>query len=352
MHWIGVDCHKWQHTAVILDVRGQVLAHWQGGTCPKDWQALHDWAASYGGERRWGIEGSGHFGRGLAQLLVSDDEWVAEVNTRLTVLGRQSQGSVHKSDLRDAAAIAAIVRQQGERLPRIQREDASVALAFLTQEREDLQAAATRLGNQLHGLLQQAEPGSAKRRLRERRELARWQTYQATSADALSQARAARIRSRTGQLAVMLDEIESLGQQIAAAAVAVAGPLTDLVGVGWLTAGMLAGYLGPGQRFASDAQLATYAGAAPREVSSAGRQRHRLNRTGHRQLNAILHRIARTQKQHSPEAQTYLARRMREGKSEAEALRALKRYIARRIYRLWQQCLEQLPATTMEAHMT
>ena len=118
--------------------------------------------------------------------------------------------------------------------------------------------------------------------------------------------------------------------------------LTELVGASWLTAGMLAGYLGPGNRFASDRQLAAYAGVAPLEVSSAERVRHRLNRDGQRQLNAILHRIALTQLQWSAEAQTYVARRMGEGKSKADALRALKRFIARRIYRLWQRCLDEL----------
>lgn len=352
MHWIGVDCHKWQHTAAILDGHGRLRAHWQGGTTPADWQALLSWANAFGAEQRWGLEGSGHYGRGLAQFLVGVDVWVVEVNTRLTAFGRQSRGGANKNDRRDAEAIAAVVRQQGDALPRIQRDDASSLLALLTAERADLLAAATRLRNQLHSLIQQAEPGAPKARLRNRRELTHWQDYQATSPDTLSQLRAARIRARVQRLVGLLEERSQLDRQIEAAAPAVAAPLTTLVGVGWLTAGMLAGYLGPGQRFANDAQLAAHAGVAPLEVSSAGRVRHRLNRRGQRQLNAILHRIARTQQQHSPEAQAYLARRMREGKSDAEAVRALKRYIARRIYRLWQQCLEQLPTTAMEVHMT
>ena len=345
MYWIGVDCHKWQHTAAILDERGQLLDCWQGGTTPADWAALAAWAADYDAACRWGLEGSGHYGRGLAQFLVAQDAWVAEVNTTLTHLGRRSRGSRHKNDRQDAAAIAAIVRQQGERLPRIQREDETVVLALLTAERDDLQAAATRLRNQLHALLAQAEPGQPKARLRTVREVQRWHDYQPTRPDPVSQVRASCIRRRTQQLAALLTTLAELGRELEQAACPVAAPLTTLVGVSWLTAGMLAGYLGPGNRFASDRQLAAYAGVAPLEVSSAERVRHRLNRDGHRQLNAILHRIALTQLQWSAEAQVYVARRMTEGKSKADALRALKRYIARRIYRLWQRCLDAMALT-------
>jgi transposase len=96
-----------------------------------------------------------------------------------------------------------------------------------------------------------------------------------------------------------------------------------------LTAGALAGLLGPGRRFATDAQLAAYAGVAPLEASSAGRVRHRLNRGGNRRLNAILHRMAIAQARSSPAARAYLTRREAEGKTRREALRALKRFLVR-----------------------
>jgi transposase len=71
--------------------------------------------------------------------------------------------------------------------------------------------------------------------------------------------------------------------------------------------------------------------------------RHRLNRTGNRRLNAILHRIALTQARCSPAARAYLERRISEGKTRREAIRALKRFLARALWRQWQQCL---PGTT------
>jgi transposase len=67
--------------------------------------------------------------------------------------------------------------------------------------------------------------------------------------------------------------------------------------------------------------------------------RHRLNRGGNRRLNAILYRIALTQARHAPMAQAYLERRRAEGKTTREAFRALKRFLVRHIWRLWQACL-------------
>ena len=86
-------------------------------------------------------------------------------------------------------------------------------------------------------------------------------------------------------------------------------------------------------RFASDAKLAKHTGSAPLPASSGQRQRHRLNRSGNRQLNCALHRIAITQARMHPPARAYLERKQAEGKSRREALRCLKRHLARTIYR-------------------
>ena len=77
---------------------------------------------------------------------------------------------------------------------------------------------------------------------------------------------------------------------------------------------------------------------APLEASSAGLTRHRLSRAGNRRLNSIIYRIALTQAKHYPEARAYLDRRVSERKTRREAFRALKRYIVRAVWKLWQEC--------------
>lgn len=101
-----------------------------------------------------------------------------------------------------------------------------------------------------------------------------------------------------------------------------------------LTAAKLISEIGPVDRFDNDAQLANYAGVAPLDASSGRQQRHRLNRTGNRQLNCALHRIAAVQARIYLPAREYLARRVAEGKTKKEAMRALKRFIARHIFRI------------------
>jgi transposase len=78
------------------------------------------------------------------------------------------------------------------------------------------------------------------------------------------------------------------------------------------------------------------AGVAPIPVSSGKTNRHRLDRGGNRQINAALHRVAVTRARCHPETQTYLDRKRQEGKSTREAIRCLKRDLARRICRLLQ----------------
>ncbi len=98
-------------------------------------------------------------------------------------------------------------------------------------------------------------------------------------------------------------------------------------------------------RIRQEAAFARMCGACPVPAGSGKTNgRHRLNRGGNRRLNAILHRIAITQARSSPAARTYLARRESEGKSRREAIRALKRFLVRAIWRLWQTCASEPPA--------
>ena len=126
-------------------------------------------------------------------------------------------------------------------------------------------------------------------------------------------------------------------------------PLTRLCGVNLLTAGTLAGMLGPGRRFETEAQLAAYAGTSPLEASSSGLTRHRLNRGGNRRLNSVIYRIALTQAHFHPDARAYLERRVTEGKTRREAHRCLRRYITRAIWRLWQECVQRPVTKIVEA---
>jgi transposase len=139
-------------------------------------------------------------------------------------------------------------------------------------------------------------------------------------------------RELVGRCRSLTRTILELDRELEHAARATAPALLDLPGCGALSAAKLLGEIGPIARFQTDAQLARHAGVAPLEASSGKHRRHRLDRGGNRQLNCALHRIAVTQARVHPPARAYLDRKQADGKSRREALRCLKRQLARIVY--------------------
>jgi transposase len=105
-------------------------------------------------------------------------------------------------------------------------------------------------------------------------------------------------------------------------------------GCGTVTAAIIIGHTAGAQRFPTDGHLARHAGTAPIPASSGNTQRHRLHRGGDRQLNRAIHIIALTRARTDPATRAYLNRKHAEGKTKREAIRCLKRHLARRIWRL------------------
>ena len=342
---IGVDAHKSTHMAVALDAAGQVCGQWQGANSAEGWAEVQVWAEGLGAERQWGIEGAWNYGRGLAQHLVVSGEVVYDITARWTAAERRRARNRSKSDQRDAQAVALYLRREAASLPPVAADDATAILAVLVAQRDAAIAAATRLRNQAHHLLLQCDPTYRAHlpALTSGEGITALEGDVAPGASALDQTRAAAVRMLGQRRRLAMAQAEDLTSQIEARARAGFSPLIRLHGINALTAGMLVALLGPGRRFRRDADLALYAGAAPLEVSSAGRVRHRLNRGGNRRLNAILFRIALPQLRSWPDARAYVARRVSEGKTKREAIRSLKRSLIRAIWRLWQECLPPVP---------
>ena len=101
-----------------------------------------------------------------------------------------------------------------------------------------------------------------------------------------------------------------------------------------MTAAIIIGHTAGAQRFPTDGHFARHAGTAPIPASSGNTQRHRLHRGGDRQLNRAIHIIALSRARTDPATRAYLDRKHAEGKTKREAIRCLKRHLARRIWRL------------------
>jgi transposase len=336
---IGVDAHKAILVAVAVDGTGRECASTSVPTTEDGIAQLMAWASSLqpSDKQRWGIEGSGSYGRRLAQTLVRRHITVVEVPGIATATERRrSRGRQReKSDGTDALAIARVTLRDATVLPPVQCEGPAYQCKLLTEHRDNLVLARTRALNQLYAHIDHAAPvaRAAFRSVRGRALLARLASTAPTATDAIAFARESVVH-QLAQLVQSLDSmIASLDAQLIALAGVVAPALLQLTGVGALTAAKVLAEAGDVARFATAAKFAAYAGVAPLEASSGTHRRHRLSRRGNRQLNGAIHIVAVTQRRWHPSAQAFLARKLADGKTRKEALRGLKRHLANVIYR-------------------
>jgi transposase len=339
---IGIDAHKRSHTAVIVDEQGRQLAQTtSSGTTSGDHLALLAWAASHRGPRQWAVEDCRHLSRRLERDLLAAGERIVRVPPKLMAHSRDSARSYGKSDPIDALAVArAAVREPD--LPTARLDGPDRELRLLVDHRDDLVAERTRMISRLRWHLHELDPGAepAARSLNHLRNLDKL----AAQLDGLEGLVARLARELTQRCHQLTLEINQLEQEIAALAATLAPALLEICGCGPLTAAKIVGETAGIDRFHSAAAYARHNGTAPLPVSSANRSRHRLSRTGNRQLNAALHRIALTQAHWHPDAKTMIARRRAQGDGGLEALRILKRRLSDIVYRaLEADAASQLP---------
>ena len=126
--------------------------------------------------------------------------------------------------------------------------------------------------------------------------------------------------------------------------------LTELQGIGPSGAARLLVEVGDIARFPSKAHFASWNGTAPLDASSGDQIRHRLSRKGNRQINRVIHIMAIVQLRNQTIGRAYFDRRVGDGKTSMEAIRALKRHLSDAIYR--QMILDAQRAGTSPALQT
>ena len=324
---VGLDVHMHSLAAVAVDELGRSVAEHTG---PVDEQVVV-WARSLGEERLWALEDCRHLTRGLEQTLLGHGERLVRVPPRLTASQRRRGRTRGKSDSIDALAVArAALQEPGLDGPRA-GEETLRELKLLVDHRDDLVAERRRCQQRLRWHLHQLDPmlavplGALDRGVwidRLGRQLAR--------REQTTQLRIA--RDLVGRCKTLTRSIGQLDRELHARTAALAPRLLQLPGCGRLSAAKLLCEIGPIDRFPTDAQLARHAGVAPLDASTGKHHRHRLDRGGNRQLNCALHRIAVTQGRVHPPARAYLERKQNEGKTRREAIRCLKRQLARTVY--------------------
>ena len=332
---LGADMHKSSHSIVAVDAAtGQLIGEKTVAVGARGFGALVVWARGLAGERVWALEDCRHVSGALERFLISRGERVVRVSTRLMATSRRSARERGKSDRIDALAVARAALAEGvETLADGGARRPELDVRLLVDHRERLVRQRVGLNNtlqwNLHDLWPELVlPGGAlfsrKWSSRIGRRLAR--------AEQTMRVRIARDELR--RLRELTQAITALEVEIAELVARVAPQLLSEPGFGPLTAAKLVGEIAGADRFATDAKLARAAGLAPIPVSYRATNRHRLDRGGNRQVNAAIHRVAVTRARCHAESRAYIARKTAEGKTHREAIRCLKRHLARRIWQL------------------
>lgn len=325
---VGADLHKRTHTVVAIDEQGRKFAERTVAATPEGHLELRRWAERWP-ERRRAVEDCRHLSRRLERDLVTAGEAVVRVHPKLMAGARRSSRKPGKSDPIDALAVArAALREPDLPVARLDGEERDVRV--LVDHRDDLVAERTRAQARprwhLHGLGVAEPPARSLDRAHVLGGLAD------TLADRSAQvARAA--RDLVGRIRALTADIDALEREVAALVADLAPTLLALPGCRPLTAAKLLGEVASIDRFRSSAAFARHNGSAPVPAWSANGGRHRLSRTGNRQTDLSLHRIAITQMGIDERGRAYIANRTAAGDSTTEAIRALRRRISDEAYR-------------------
>jgi transposase len=334
---IGADIHKSTHALAAIDgVTGVIIGEVEIRADEAGHLKALRWAQELDEQRVWAIEDCRHLSRRLEQALVAVGERVVRVPPKMMGQSRRGEREPGKSDQIDARAVArAVLREGVERFSSAFLDEQALEIRLLADHRSDMVAERTRqiarLRWHLVDLCPDLEASIPARQLDNGPMLDRI-------------ARRLRREQRTARVRVALELVASirgisrqadvLQRELHALILAYRPGLLAEQGCGTLTAATLIGRTAGAQRFPTDAHFARQAGVAPIPVSSGRKDRHRLHRGGDRQLNRALHMIAITRARLDPETRAYLQRKRSEGKTNREALRCLKRHLARHIHRI------------------
>jgi transposase len=321
---IGVDPHKGSHTAVAVDAGERSLAELRVRSGPKQLERLLRWAERFP-ERTWAVENATGLGYLLAQQLVAVGERVLDVQPKLAVRLLATE-STNKNDPHDALSVA-IAALRSPSPKEVGVEDHAAVMKLWARRHRNLSSTRTQVVCRLHAVLCDLVAGGVPDEIYAEKAASLLAEIERDNAVAAARVELASelvddLRRVDGQLA---DSKKRLEQVVADSG----STVIDIFGVGPVVAATVVGVTGDITRFPTRDRFAAFNGTAPIEVSSGGRKVWRLSRRGNRTLNHAIHMAAVTQLRfrHSP-GRGYYDRKIAEGKTPKEALRALKRRIS------------------------
>jgi transposase len=331
----GVDTHKELHVAAVIDAAENTLGTGSFSTTRAGYRAMLAWVCEFGCLVRIGIEGTGSYGAGLTRHLARAGVIVLEVD-RPDRSDRRRKGKDDDLDAINAARAAL----HGNRTTVPKSRDGAVESLRVLRVARGHAVRERRSGLQLLRMTIVSCPEELRDQVRNLtrmqliRTLAAWRPDVSNATDPVTAYRVA-LKSLARRYLELSDEIADLDELINPIVEALAPRLLERVGIGIEVAGQLLVTAGDNpDRMTSDAAFAMLCGVAPLPASSGMTHRHRLNRGGDRQANRALHLAVMSRVRLDPKTQAYLAKKTAEGHSKLEAIRCLKRYLAREVYYL------------------
>ena len=284
------------------------------------------WAKSWP-ERTWAVEGAAGLGHLLAQQLVAAGEQVPDVQPKLAARVRLlASGAVDKNDPDDARSVAIAALRSPSCLP-VRPDDHAAVLKIWAKRHRDLSRTRNQVACRLHAALCELVPGGVSKEIYAAHAAAILE--EAEPCGAVAQARVELAAELVADLRRVDALLRETRKKLAVAVRASGSTVTEVFGVGPFIAATVIGDVRDVSRFASRDRFAAYNGTAPIEVSSGNRKVHRLSMRGNRRLNHAIHMAAITQIRYKhSDGRAYYDKKIAEGKTPKEALRALKRQIS------------------------
>ena len=343
---LGVDTHKDVHVAAVITNLGAQIAEATFATTAAGYRRLLGWARRFGVLHRAGVEGTGSYGAALTRYLRGQEVTVIEVN-RPDRAARRRHG---KTDAVDALSAAHAVLSARASASAKTADGPVEMLRMFRLARASAVKSRTQAVNQLKAVLVTAEAAlrDTLTGLSNAALIRRCATLPSTAPSDVATATVYTLRRLAQRIQNLTTEERELQRQITAVLHSHAPQLFQRKGIGPDSASALLVTAGDNpDRMHSEASFAALCGVSPIEASSGKTRRRRLNRGGDRNANAALYRVALTRSRGDQRTRDYLDRRTAQGLTRREAIRCLKRYIAREIYHLIQQLnpRDQIPRT-------
>lgn len=349
---IGIDAHKRTHTLVAVNEVGRKIGEKTIPTTTVGHLAAIRWVRTeYGRDVLWGVEDCRSLTGRLERDLLDNGEKIVRVPPHLMSRARASARTPGKSDPIDAMSVARAVLREPD-LPVASHDELSWTLKQLVDRRDDLvqqcRSSVNRLLWRVHELDPTFEKPTNWHRRLTRERVEQWlRPWTGLTADLA--------RDELADICRLCEETNTLTTRISDIVTDAAPALLRVTGCGELTAAKIVGEVAGVERFKSEAAFARYVGVAPIPYWSGSPRTGanpavRPTRRGNRQLNAALHRAAVTQiRLKNSAGSKYYRRRIDDGDTKPQALRALKRRLARVVWQALREDRGLRGATTSAA---